>query len=91
MSIVINFIECASNTLRLVEQLTCALRTRVFKAPHFQLLGAKEYQFIYKSVRIFFKYCSFNLPGFLIVNMSRKRMALSISISIANVYIYTNN
>ena len=39
-----------------VEQLTCALCTKVFKVPHFQLLSTNECQFIYKSVHVFFLY-----------------------------------
>ena len=68
-----------------IEQLIYALRTEVFKVPHFQLLHAKEYQFIYRSVHVFFLYTTVSIfPGFLIIKIYRKGMVLSFSISNMN-------
>ena len=91
MPIVIIFIECLSNMVKFlfrcfsIEQLICALCTKVFKVPHFQLLGAKEYQFIYKSVHVFFLYTVVSIfPGFVIIKISRKEVVLPFSISNVN-------
>ena len=67
------FLICLSSCLSCfsVEQLTKALLNEVFKLPHFQVPGAKEYQFIYKSVSVFFLYTVVSIfPGFLITEMS---------------------
>ena len=91
MRIVINFIDVfliwLSSSFRCfsVEQLIRAFRTKVFKVLHFQLLGAKEYKFIYKLVHAFFLDTVVSIfPGFLIIKISRKGMVLSFSISNVN-------
>ena len=68
-----------------VEQLIWALRNKVSKLYHFQLLGAKEYEFIYKSVYVCFLYTVvWIFPGFLTIKISRKGLVLSFSISDVN-------
>ena len=44
-----------------LEQLICALRIKVFKFPHFQLLGTKEPIHIQIGICPFPIHCSFNL------------------------------
>ena len=89
--VVINLIECLPNVVKLFFKmicswaLVCSFHTKVLKVPYFQLLGAKEYQFIYKSVHDFFRHTVVSIfPDSLIIKMSRKGMRLSFSISILN-------
>ena len=68
-----------------VEELMCALLTKVFKVTHFQLLGAEEYEFMYKLAHVFFLYTVISIfPGFLLIKISRKGMVLCFSMSNVN-------
>ena len=76
-----NFLEHFCNYPIIVGQLMCALGTKVFKGLHFQVLGAKEYQFIYISVHVSFLYTTVSiLPGFLLLRCLKQGWYFSFSI-----------